>query len=273
MARQIRPMTRVDLEMAISWAAAEGWNPGRKDADAFHGTDPAGFLMAVENGEPVACISAVRYGATYGFLGFYIAKPEARGRGHGLAVWNAAMEHFGGRTVGLDGVVDQQPNYARSGFVYAHRNIRNAGAAPSGKPRLPEATTAELLDYDTQFFPADRRTFTTAWLTNDGHVVRSVVDAGRVKGFGVLRPCLQGAKIGPLFADDAATAEVIFRALCAEAGPGPIVLDVPETNPEAVNLAEGNGLTAVFETARMYKGAAPDLPIAKTFGITTFELG
>ncbi|MEM6596491.1 MAG: GNAT family N-acetyltransferase, partial [Pseudomonadota bacterium] len=216
---------------------------------------------------------AVRYGETYGFLGFYIAKPEARGRGHGLAVWNAAMDHFDGRTVGLDGVVDQQPNYARSGFVLAHRNVRYAGPAPSGAPRLPEASTAELVDYDAQFFPADRRTFMAAWLTNDGHVVRSVIDDGRVKGFGLLRPCLEGAKIGPLFANDAATAEVIFLALCAEAPPGPIILDVPETNPAAVALAERHGLTAVFETARMYKGMAPDLPIAKTFGITTFELG
>jgi len=29
----------------------------------------------------------------------------------------------------------------------------------------------------------------------------------------------------------------------------------------------------VFETARMYTGAAPDLPLPKLFGVTSFELG
>jgi hypothetical protein len=29
----------------------------------------------------------------------------------------------------------------------------------------------------------------------------------------------------------------------------------------------------VFETARMYKGSAPVLPLDNIFGVTTFELG
>jgi len=29
----------------------------------------------------------------------------------------------------------------------------------------------------------------------------------------------------------------------------------------------------VFETARMYKGPAPQLPVERIFGVTTFELG
>jgi hypothetical protein len=32
-------------------------------------------------------------------------------------------------------------------------------------------------------------------------------------------------------------------------------------------------MTPMFETARMYRGRAPDLPLDRIFGITTFELG
>jgi hypothetical protein len=32
-------------------------------------------------------------------------------------------------------------------------------------------------------------------------------------------------------------------------------------------------LYPVFETARMYRGRVPDLSLARTYGITTFELG
>jgi hypothetical protein len=50
-------------------------------------------------------------------------------------------------------------------------------------------------------------------------------------------------------------------------------LDVPENNPAVLALAEKYGMKRVFETARMYSKEAPNLPIRKIFGITTFELG
>ncbi|HIP77670.1 MAG TPA: GNAT family N-acetyltransferase, partial [Kiloniellaceae bacterium] len=46
-----------------------------------------------------------------------------------------------------------------------------------------------------------------------------------------------------------------------------------QPNESAVGLAESYGMTPVFETARMYRGPAPKLPLERTFGITTFELG
>src|SRR3712207_9059113 len=41
-----RPMRRPELDLALDWAAAEGWNPGLRDADAFWAADPEGFLLA-----------------------------------------------------------------------------------------------------------------------------------------------------------------------------------------------------------------------------------
>jgi RimJ/RimL family protein N-acetyltransferase len=270
----IRPMTPHDLSTAIDWAAAEGWNPGLADAPAFLAEDPAGFLMGFVDGAPAACISVVRYGADYGFLGFYIAGPEFRGQGFGIQVWDAGMAHLAGRTVGLDGVVDQQANYAKSGFILAHRNIRYGGQ-PEGRadPAVIPADPARVLPYDAPFFPSDRAKFLRAWLSTPGHVARMLVENGEITGYGVLRPCREGAKIGPLFADTEAGAERLFRALVAEAPPGPVYLDPPETNAAAIALAERHGMTPSFETARMYRGPAPDLPLGRTFGITTFELG
>lgn len=41
----------------------------------------------------------------------------------------------------------------------------------------------------------------------------------------------------------------------------------------AVALATRAGLEPVFETARLYRGPDPGLPLASIFGVTTFELG
>jgi ribosomal protein S18 acetylase RimI-like enzyme len=279
---QIRPMTRAELGAGLDWAADEGWNPGLHDADSFHATDPGGFLLGLLDAEPVSMISAVRYGAGFGFIGFYIVRPAWRGRGHGIAVWRAAMERLAGRTIGLDGVVAQQAAYRRSGFVLAWNNVRYEGVARRiERPGAQQVSieplaqaSAELLDYDAAFFPDDRRRFVRLWLAQAGSAARAVRRQGRLAGYGVVRPCRSGYKVGPLFADDAELADRLLCALLAGVPAGaPVQLDIPASNPAALELVRAHGMRPVFETARMYTGVAPRLPIARLFGITTFELG
>lgn len=278
-ALRIRPMTRPELGLGIEWAAQEGWNPGLHDADTFHATDPEGFLLGVLDGEPVGMVSAVRYGRSFGFLGFYIVRPPFRGQGHGLALWRAAMQRFQGRLVGLDGVVAQQGNYRKSGFALAWNNVRYQGAAraQAGSPTVVPLHALPLdavLDYDAEFFPDDRRVFTRHWVAQRDSTVLAVQRAGCLAGYGAIRPCRAGHKIGPLFADDAQAAEQLYRALVAQLPEGAMVqIDVPALNPQALALVCAQGLQPVFETARMYTGAQPALPMARQFGVTTFELG
>src|SRR6056297_3205860 len=123
----IERMNFEDLETAIDWAAEEGWNPGLYDAGCFYAADESGYLKGVLNGDMIASISVVKYGSDFAFLGFYIVKPEYRGQGYGYLLWSEAMKDVEGYNVALDGVVDQQPNYKKSGFKLAHRNIRFKG--------------------------------------------------------------------------------------------------------------------------------------------------
>lgn len=275
----IRAMTRSELDVAIAWAASEGWNPGRHDADCFYGTDPTGFLMGFLDSEPIASISAVKYGKSFGFIGFYIVKPEFRGQGYGLAIWHAALAYLQGRTIGLDGVVAQQENYIKSGFSLAHRNIRYGGVGhgvtpDSGCIPLANIPTAAVIDYDRRFFPEERSTFTRCWIVQPDNYAVGVIQEQMLSGYGVLRPCQSGYKIGPLFADTATIANSIFQTLITKVPEGsPFYVDVPQTNSSAVALAEEHGMQYVFETARMYTRQAPDLPLDQIFGITTFELG
>jgi GNAT superfamily N-acetyltransferase len=272
-------MTRSELNLAVNWAAAEGWNPGLHDADCFYNTDPTGFLMGFLNGEPIASISAVKYGESFGFIGFYIAKPDFRGQGYGLAIWNAALDYLQGRNVGLDGVVAQQDNYVKSGFKLAYRNIRYEGlgngiADHSGCVTLAELPVEAVIAYDRRFFPEVRSHFTQCWIAQPNSHAIGIVQEQMLVGYGVLRPSHSGYKIGPLFADTATIADEIFQALMAKVPVGsPFYLDVPEVNGEAVALAKRYNMNYVFETARMYTQAAPALPLSGIFGVTTFELG
>lgn len=272
---EIRTMTPAGLDRAIDWAAAEGWNPGLDDAEPFHAADPAGYFMAVHDGAPVAAISAVAYGDSFGFLGLYICVPEERGHGYGMAVWRAGLAYLGERVIGLDGVVAQQDNYRKSGFVLVHRNVRYGGtvaldgSADRHVVPIDGALRDAVIAYDRPIFRAPRETFLRAWLDPAQRRGLAYVDDGKVRGYGVVRVCRSGHKIGPLFADSDAIADALFRALAAEAG-GEVFLDPPESMRA---LPERYGLKPVFETARMYKGPAPRLPLERIYGITTFELG
>lgn len=274
-------MSSTELDLAMEWAAAEGWNPGLGDATAFHAADPEGFLVGLRYGTPVSCISVVRYGTDFGFLGFYIVPPDARGQGYGIQVWRAGMAHLAGRTVGLDGVPAQQDNYRRSGFTLAWRNIRFEGAppprdAPPAGVTLVDAVTLPfeaLAAVDRRFFPAPRAAFLSLWLSQPGHVARAALRNGAIVGLAVARPCRRGSKVGPLYADDRAIATALVGDLAASAGDGPVILDVPDVNAPAVAMAEAFGFAPAFETARMYTGPAPEIDRRGLFGVTTFELG
>jgi hypothetical protein len=98
-------------------------------------------------------------------------------------------------------------------------------------------------------------------------------DNGLIKGYGVIRKCRNGFKIGPLFADNSDVAESIFRALASKAVDELIYIDVPVINDEALKIAQKYEMKLVFETARMYSKNIPNISINKIFGITSFELG
>jgi ribosomal protein S18 acetylase RimI-like enzyme len=277
---RISKMTPAETDLAVEWAAAEGWNPGLHDGAVFHATDPNGFFLGLLDGEPIACISTVAYDEDFGFLGFYIVRPEFRGKGYGLQIWQTGMEYLGDRNVGLDGVPAQVENYRKSGFALAYRNIRYGGRTASGTIDQPSIRPYEEGDFnevsrlDREVFPAARDAFLKRWLAlPDSHALVASGDAG-VTGFGVIRKCREGYKIGPLVAADERVADSLFHALIARVEPDqPVFLDVPEVNGTAVSLAERAGMMPAFETARMYNRGEPSLKLEKVYGVTTFELG
>jgi GNAT superfamily N-acetyltransferase len=280
-ALRIRHLERSDVHVALDWAAAEGWNPGVHDADAFFAADPHGFFGLDVDGHLAVTLSVVRYDDTFSFMGFYICRPDHRGRGFGLALFEDALGRRGDTAVvGVDGVVEQEPNYERDGFVTAHHSVRFGGArpqlaaSPEGVRVLGADDVDDLLVFEreAQVFPAPRRAFLERWITAPGTTACAVGD-GTIEGYGVVRACREGHKIGPLFCSDRGAAEGLLAALFARVGDGPVFLDVPVPNAEGSAMARDLGLAPVFETARMYRGPDPQLRLDRVFGVITFELG
>jgi len=153
-------MERGELDFALGLAAAEGWNPGLNDAEAFWQADPQGYFIGLQDGKPAATISAVAYGdegasPSFGFIGLYIVVPGLRGRGLGYRLWDAALGALTAPTIGLDAVLAQQDTYRKDGFELAYQSCRFEGrndpkpgsALPAGLLPLADFPLDEVLAY------------------------------------------------------------------------------------------------------------------------------
>ncbi|WFB37777.1 GNAT family N-acetyltransferase [Kiritimatiellota bacterium B12222] len=272
-----------ELKLAVDWATTEGWNPGRHDAEIFYASDPYGFVCAEQAGEIIATGSIVAYEKAFGFMGFFIVRPDLRGQGIGRDFWTWRRNLLQSRLqphapIGMDGVFDMQSFYARGGFTFSHRNLRMegrgiAGSAFKNLEPLSELPFEMISAYDHKHFGFARHTFLKAWIQPQEGWGYGAVSGESLTGMGVIRPCVNGYKIGPLFADDAQTADDLYQALSTHAKGQTLFLDIPEQNPAAQALAKRYQLKEVFGCARMYNGPAPQLPWSQIYGISSFELG
>jgi len=277
MSATIEKMDSETLAGVLDWAEEEGWNPGIGDATAFHAADPAGFFLRRVNGIPASAISVVNHSPEFAFLGLYLCRPEFRGDGHGIAVWTEALNHAGLRTVGLDGVADQQANYRRSGFEAAGSTLRFEGtSAPTPAPGVRAAAAEDFQHLSRMDYAAngvDRPRFLNAWLDGrDGRETLVLENDGAIEGFITLRACKHGTKLGPVIAPDIKSALGLVGAAAARTTAGPLIVDLPEANKSLRRELEGMGYTVTFATARMYRGPAPETGFGLQ-AIACMELG
>ena len=275
---EIGPMSVDELDTVLSWAADEGWNPGLADAAAFHAADPEGFFKASVKGVLVAAISVVNHDSENSFLGLYICRPEWRGRGIGFKTWQYGLEHAGTRSVGLDGVPDQQENYRDSGFVRTGQSMRYVGRWPARKAAAVRPAVAEdlskLIELDARANGFARPRFLAAWVNaNSFHRATQVImNDGAIGGFATWRACVEGTKIGPVVAPDTKAAITLISDIAALRPRGPLIIDVPEANRSLRTELHGAGFEVPFVTARMYRGQAPKQG-SSLQSIASMELG
>lgn len=286
---KVRQMTRAELDTAIEWARLEGWNPGLKDADIFWHADPMGYLALERIGvdgqsEMIGSGSTVSYDGKFGFMGFFIIRPDFRSQGLGRELWfkrrDSLLSRLGSdAAIGMDGVFDMQPFYAKGGFIFSHRNLRMQGLGQelhfdqSRVRKISEANFESIEKIDKRCFGFNRGLFLRSWLYMPNSTSFCYENENEFLGFGTIRQCHTGWKIGPLFAKSKDVADELFKALNTVAKGESIFLDTPEINENALALAREYKMSECFGCARMYYGKFPNLPYEEIYGVTTFELG
>ncbi len=280
---RIGQMTRAEASILDSWAAQEGWNPGLSDIDIAWAFDPDAFIaLRADDDELVGGGAIIAYGEDAGFMGLFIMHADRRQQGLGRVLWHERLRRLRARLkpnapIGMDGVFAMTPFYESGGFKYLHRDLRFEGKA-SGDPDpaaipLDQVPWPELAAYDARASGISRPAFMRGWLTAAGGKGFAWRRDGVLGGYGFVRPCRVGHKIGPLFADDPTIARGLINSLLAAVPGDPVALDVPEPNAAGLAIVNELGWRQSFGCARMVNGMPIAVPIGRIFGVTSFEFG
>lgn len=275
----VRSLNRDEFAQLLELAHLEGWNPGIHDADSFYNSDPDGFMGYFIKGKLIGCISAVAYNENFGFMGFFIVKPEFRNMGYGKKLWTAALKYLGNCNIGLDGTNEMLDKYKGFGFKEAYkstrykiiaRNIENSRETQS----LKNVNFSKLVVFDRLYFPTRRDVFLYNWIHQSEGQSFAVCKNDKLEGYIFIRKGIEGYRIGPLFALTPETADTLFSKAISWVPEGiPVFIDVPEINPEALKLANKYKMEPGFKTVRMYTQQSPQIDMSGVFGVTNLELG
>jgi len=278
-----------DFNEINQWCINEGWNLGLDDSVTFYKIDPKGHYL-LKNDEAIASLSLLKHSATFFTLGPFIVNKKYRHQGAGEALWKFAMDRMSEQhpdaLIVLYAVSAQVNRYKKSGFMPIVENQRwiiNSKATFQSSPSSNcRPLTAELIRaaclYDQAHYFTSRELIFTEILRKPEANGLVFVDDNTIKGYGIIRRCIRGFRIGALVADRRDIAQQLISGLLNFCNQEPVFIDVPDCNPQGTACM--NLFNAVRkpqeDTMTMIKGSPLSNPIKKWekhYGLFSLEIG
>ena len=283
---QESPLRETELDQAEALVREAGWNQVAADWRIFI---DLGTVYAVRNsaGRVIATAATLPHGGRFAWISMVLVKAEYRRQGLALRLLDRCVHDL--TASGLVPVLDATPAgrmvYAGIGFedrwgfqrLACRQTPRGEEpvAVPAGITIRPitDADWPELCSYDAVSFGADR----SAVLGRlRGRVPAAACVAyrhDRVAGFVLARDGRSATQLGPLVAEDAATALALLDHSLG-AIEGPIYIDLADTKTAVHAWLGRRGFEVQRPFTRMVLGHAEsfDDPI-RTFAVAGPELG
>ncbi|WP_067817213.1 GNAT family N-acetyltransferase [Actinomadura kijaniata] len=270
----VRSLTLDDLDACLALAVSRDWPP---DRDTWRSLFALGSVYGVDapGDGLLATAAGTSYGAATTAVGMVLTAPSHERRGLGGRLMRHVLAESGTPSAWLTATTFGRPLYERLGFraVGGMSTLRGvATLAPSGRSRPAAAGDLPAIRaLDAAAFGAPRERlldhlsgFCLSW--------RVVETAKGIAGFGGAWRNHEETVLGPVVADDLATATSLLADLAADT-PGPHRAEVDHRRPELLAWLERAGLTTAFTTTVMEYG--PPLPSdpSKLFTAASLALG
>ncbi len=254
-------MTQADIPLGMALKRKAGWNQTEADWRRFLALEPTGCFVAEYAGEAVGTTTTCVFGHV-AWIAMVLVAQAQRGRGIGTALLEHALAYLEARdvhSVRLDATAAGRPLYERLGFVAQYGLVRWAGTPQIGCGEARAQVYAEdylepLAALDEEATGADRRRLLArladeypemAWFTTDG---------GELTAYLMARGGDPATQIGPCVAALERDGWALLTAALAQRRGEPVLVDIPEENAAATDVARTAGLTAQRTFTRMCRG-------------------
>lgn len=127
--------------------------------------------------------------------------------------------------------------------------------------------------YEASYCLGERSWFLSQWLEQPSTLGLGYVEQNTLKGIGILSASANGLIIGPLYADSSEIATVILDGLMANSRDHTLYMDVPKSNPHALDWIKPYRSEKISTHMRMYQGDLPTIAWPGVFATSGQLLG
>jgi GNAT superfamily N-acetyltransferase len=276
-----RTMQHAEISVGLQFCRAAGWNQLARDWELFLHLNPQSCCAAFEDDELIGTVATVSYEARFSWIGMMLVAPAMRRQGIGTQLMRAALDILHAEeTVKLDATPVGREVYLKLGFVdeYSLQRmttvVTGEGLMESSARLMTAEDLPKLHAMDVAVFGANRQRL-LEWIHADTPAYAWVVDgANGIRGYCLGRHGERFEHLGPVIADDLATAQQLVSACLRNHVGQPFSLDAALHNAEWLHWLAAIGFTAQRPFVRMYRGANrfPGLP-PNQFAILGPEFG
>ena len=226
MTLEFHPLTETDVPAALRLSTQAGW--GMREIDWRRMVD-APWIDAIGgciDGDLAATATVIRYGGDLAWIGSILVDESRRRRGHGTAVFDAAVSLATDcRIVGLDANDDGKPIYERAGFdavapVEQWAGVPDPDGDPSSIARTTDVSAVAVLDRDA--CGVDRSRLLESLLSDPDTTAYHAPGTG----YAVATATSDGATVGPVVSASAHLVPDLLAAVAADHDGAPLTANV-----------------------------------------------
>lgn len=284
-----KQMVNEDFELIQSWCIKEGWNIGKHDSMLYQQIDPKGHFLFFNKQHVVGSMSLVKHDHQLFTVGPFIVRDSERSKGYGAQIWQQVitrLTYYPEATVLLYAVRKQIPRYQDEGFKSYQNHLRwvinTSHFSFEQHKHIPHPITSKSLDaiaeYDRKIFGFCRKNTLTHALSAPSIKGYMIKLDNHIEGYGLIRPCIHGHRIGPLYANSLDIAKQLLLKLLEVSGGESVIIDMPEMNTLGQTLMQSINAKrdTLCDTVMMIKGNLPseyEFNIFKNYGLFSLEIG
>jgi GNAT superfamily N-acetyltransferase len=253
-------MAAEDIAGGLRLCRASGWNQLEDDWHVFVDSPGSGGLLIERAGNVLGTAAYVRYDAL-AWIAMMLVDPAERGAGLGGQLLATALAALADAPcVGLDATPVGEPLYRRFDFVADYSLARTKTTIdcsrfpePAGPARrMHKSDLAAVCRRDREVFGADRGRLLAALFDRAPECAWVAHDAAGVTGYTFGRPGHLYHQLGPVVAEDAATARDMVAGCLSQLDGRAFAIDVPLLDAEWLDFLKSSGFVEERRFLRMF---------------------